>query len=116
MISFHGLNRFYLYRKPCDMRKSFDGLCGIVRRELKLDLLQGDVFIFINRRGDMIKLLMWDRTGFAIWYKRLEEGTFEIPRKVSESDHIEIDQQALLLILEGIELGSVRHRKRYIRV
>ena len=93
------------------MRKSFNGLCAIVRNEMLGQLMGGDVFIFINRRRDRIKLLCWDRTGFVIWYKRLEEGTFELPRDGSG----ELTEAQLMLILEGIDLGSVKQRKRYIR-
>ena len=91
------------------MRKSFNGLSAIVRNEMKGQLMSGDIFIFLNRRRDSIKLLCWDRTGFVIWYKRLEQGTFELP----QGGTVEISEAQLLLILEGIELGSVKHRKRY---
>ena len=76
-------------------------------------LLSGDIFIFINRRRDRIKLLCWDRTGFVIWYKRLEQGTFELPG--GQGTETELSPTQLTLILEGISLASVKHRKRYIR-
>lgn len=104
-----GGRRYFLWRGPTDMRKSFNGLCGIVRNQMQSDLLSGDLFIFINRRRDRIKLLGWDRTGFVIWYKRLEEGTFELPKGASSI----LSQSQLMLILEGIELASVKQRKRY---
>jgi len=91
------------------MRKSFNGLSAIVRNEMGGNLMSGDVFIFINRRRDRIKLLCWDRTGFVIWYKRLEEGTFEVPKGGAG----QLSEAQLMLILEGIELRSVKHRKRY---
>ncbi|MCB9230602.1 MAG: IS66 family insertion sequence element accessory protein TnpB [Bacteroidia bacterium] len=105
-----GSRRFFLWRGVTDMRKSFNGLSAIVRNEMGGQLMSGDIFIFANRRRDRIKLLLWDRTGFVIWYKRLEQGTFEIP----QSGTGEVSEAQLVLILEGIELGSVRHRKRYI--
>ena len=79
MITFGPGQRYWLYRKPTDMRKSFDGLCGLVASGMKRDPLSGEVFVFINRRRTHIKLLVWDRSGFVLYYKRLEEGTFEIP-------------------------------------
>ena len=106
---FSGSRRYFLWRGVTDMRKSFNGLSAIVRNEMKGQLMSGDVFIFLNRRRDSIKLLCWDRTGFVIWYKRLEQGTFELPKGGTG----EISEAQLLLILEGIELGSVKHRKRY---
>ena len=77
MLSLSSRQRFFWYRGAADMRKSFHGLCLLVETEMGLDLMSGDVFVFVNRKRDRMKLLMWDRTGFVIWYKRLEEGTFE---------------------------------------
>lgn len=93
------------------MRKSFAGLCLLVETEMGFDLMSGDVFIFVNRRRDRMKLLMWDRTGFVIWYKRLEEGTYEIPDLSGGS--AEVPWEQLMLILEGVVLKSARRRKRY---
>lgn len=95
------------------MRKSFDGLSGLVRRHLSHPLLSGDVFIFVNRRRDRIKLLMWDQTGFALYYKRLEAGTFELPLTKAEETSLELRWSELVLLLEGIEMSSVKRRKRY---
>lgn len=111
MLSLGSSHRYYLYREPTDMRKGFNGLSGLVRSELGRDPLSGDVFIFINRRRDKMKLLVWDRSGFVIWYKGLESGTFEMPASRAGSHHI--SWQELVLILEGVELKSVRHRKRF---
>lgn len=79
MITFSPAQRYFLYREPADMRKSFDSLCGLVTAGLKRDPLSGEVFVFINRRRTHIKLLVWDRNGFVLFYKRLERGSFEIP-------------------------------------
>jgi transposase len=106
MLPLTPAQRYFLYRPPTDMRKSFNGLSGLVRQELK-DPLSGDVFIFVNRRRDRIKLLVWDRSGFVLYYKQLQQGAFEVP------DREELRWADLLLILEGIELQSVRHRKRF---
>lgn len=97
------------------MRKSFDGLCGLVTDGMQLDTLSGDVFIFINRTRNRLKLLVWDRSGFVIYYKRLEQGTFELPVREKEAAGIEIRWEELVLILEGISLESVRRRKRFIK-
>lgn len=97
------------------MRKSFDGLSGLVRNSLKQDVMSGDVFIFINRRGDRIKLLMWDVTGFALYYKRLERGTFERPILQAGTRSVELRWSDLVLLLEGIEIKAIKRRKRYRR-
>ena len=95
------------------MRKSFNGLGGLVRQHFDHDLMSGDVFIFINRRKDRIKLLMWDVTGFALYYKRLEQGTFEVPLAKAGQNSLELGWSDLVLLLEGIEVKGVRRRKRY---
>jgi transposase len=105
--------RYYFYRQPTDMRKSFNGLSGIVRSELDADPVSGDVFIFVNRRRDKIKLLVWDRTGFVIFYKSLEQGTFELPDFSPGATSYVLKWEELILILEGVALKSVRRRKRY---
>lgn len=111
MIPFGPAQRYYLYREPTDMRKSFDGLCGLVRSGLRRDPLSGEVFVFINRRRTHIKLLVWDRSGFVLYYKRLEEGTFELPAAPQAG---RLTWQQLLLMLEGVSLASARYRKRYV--
>ncbi|MHB2226717.1 IS66 family insertion sequence element accessory protein TnpB [Calditrichota bacterium LG24] len=105
--------KYYLYVKPTDMRKSFDGLIGLVHNQMELDSTGGDVFIFINRRRDRIKLLIWSGDGFWIHYKRLETCTFQIPNHSAKNNHLEIGHEQLMLILEGIDLNSVRKRARY---
>ena len=105
--------RYFMYGKRADMRKGFNGLCGLVRNEFLQNPLSGDVFIFINRPRNRIKLLHWQGDGFAIYYKRLEKGTYEMPEINSTSASIELDAQQLLLIMEGISLLSVKKRRRY---
>ena len=95
------------------MRKGFNGLSGIVTNQLSFDPLSGDVFIFVNRRRTLLKLLVWDRGGFVIYYKRLEQGTFEFPECDDSLKSLELSREDLLLILEGIDLKSVHKRKRY---
>lgn len=97
------------------MRKGFDSLCGLVREEFKMNPLSGDVFIFLSKTRSRIKLLQWQYDGFAIYYKRLEKGTFEMP--IIEPKHTAlISSQQLILILEGIKLSSVRKHKRYEQI
>lgn len=100
----------YLYRTPCDMRKSFNGLSGLIRSELNADPLSGSLFVFCNKRRNMVKLMYWDRDGFAIWHKRLERGSFSVPS--TPSAHACIDRLQLTLLLEGITPKKVN--KRYI--
>lgn len=107
--------RYYLYTRPTDMRKSFDGLCGLVINHLGQNPMTGDVFIFMNRRRTLIKLLVWDQTGFVIYYKRLEKGTFELPSFEEGSSSVKITRRTLMLILEGISLENIKTRKRYSR-
>ena len=95
------------------MRKSLNGLSGLVRSQLGHNPLLGDVFIFLNRRRDKLKLLVWDRSGFLIYYKSLEQGTFELPRFETGAKSCSLAWEELVLILEGVALGSVRRRKRY---
>lgn len=113
MLSFSSRQHYYLYSAPTDMRKQFDGLVGLVRRHFEQEVMGGDVFVFLNRRRDRIKLLMWDTTGFALYYKRLEAGTFELPAQAGGQTSVELSWSDLVFILEGIALESVKRRKRY---
>lgn len=110
MLPVSAATRIYLYRPPCDMRKSFDGLCGLIRNELNGDPLSGSLFVFCNRRRSMVKLLYWDRDGLAIWYKRLEKGTFNLPHNLTQNGRI--DRLQLGFLLEGVVPKKVN--KRYI--
>jgi transposase len=113
MFSISKAYRYFMYSRRADMRKGFNGLCGLVRNEFLQNPLSGDVFIFINRPRNRIKLLHWQGDGFAIYYKRLEKGTYEMPEIKTDSASIELDAQQLLLIMEGISLLSVKKRRRY---
>lgn len=103
--------KVWLYPVPTDMRKSFNGLVALVKNTLKENVLSGDLFIFVNRRLTLMKILYFDRSGFCIWYKKLEQGTFQLPGKTSEKTQLDYTQ--LKLILEGIDLSSIQQRKRY---
>jgi transposase len=116
MIHLPASVRVYLCLTPCDMRKSFDGLHALVREHLQLDAFAGHLFVFASRRRDRIKILYWDRDGFAIWSKRLEEGTYAVPFGTDdESCGREITAQELGAILSGIDLEQATRRKRYRR-
>lgn len=110
-----GRLRFYLYTQPTDMRKSFNGLFGIVQDALQSDPLSGDVYVFINKRRDRIKLLFWEEGGFWIFYKRLEKGTFQRPVSDATSSSIHLSYDELMMLVQGIDLGSIRRRNRYQR-
>jgi transposase len=113
ILSFGKNLRYYLYREATDMRKGFDSLSGLVNREFRMSPVSGDIFIFLNYRRNRIKVLHWQGDGFAIFYKRLERGTYEIPLKNTSLNSVEIEAQTLQLILEGIALSSVKKRRRY---
>ena len=108
-ILFSDRYRYFIYRGGCDMRKGYDGLSGLVRNEWKRDPLSGDVFIFLSKQRNKVKLLHWQKDGFVIYSKRLEKGTFELPKNNS----IEISAQQLQFILDGIDLTSIKKRVRY---
>src|SRR5690606_31791533 len=104
MLSLSPSIRYFLYRHPADMRKGFDGLSGLVRDELRQDPLSGDVFIFLNRRSNQVKLLLWEGDGFSLYCKRLERGTYEIPMQKENSKYLTLRSDELMLILQGIWL------------
>jgi transposase len=96
------------------MRKSFDSLCGIIRRSMHLDPQSSSLFLFKNKRADRIKAVYWDSDGYAMWYKVLQRGTFQFPNlKNISCAGLEIDATTLGLILNGIDLSSIRRRPRY---
>jgi len=115
MLTFAANLRIYLHARPTDMRKSFDGLCALVRNVFQADPLDGSLFLFVNRRGDRLKMLWWDRDGLAQFYKRLESGTFEMLRPDGAAATVEIDATELALLLSGVALSSAKRRKRYRR-
>ena len=100
---------------PTDMRKSFDGLSALVADHLGQDPLSGHLFIFTSRRRDRVKLLYFERGGLAIWYKRLEEGTFAAPQPAGDGKSVQLSADELALLLAGVDLASAKRRKRYER-
>lgn len=113
MFSLTSSLQYLLYRNPTDMRKSFDGLCGMVQDKLDRNPMSGDVFVFINKRRDRAKLLHWESGGFVLYYKRLEKGTFELPDFGSDLSSIELKWSDLMMMTEGISMKNVNRRKRY---
>jgi transposase len=108
--------RIYVAAEPMDLRHSFDGLAAAARSVIGADPLSGHVFVFLNRRRNAVKLLVWDRTGYLLLYKRLERGTFTIANEPRSGDrHVEMDAGELGLMLEGLDLRGARRRKRWYR-
>jgi transposase len=113
MLSFSPSVRILLCREPTDMRRAFDGLARMVVEALGENPFSGHLFVFRNKRGDRLKILYWDRDGYALWYKRLEEGVFRFPKVVD--GRAEVSAAELALILEGIDVTGLKRRKRYAR-
>jgi len=109
MLTISRSNRYFLYRSPCDMRFGIYSLSGLVTNELGSDPMNGDVFVFIGKRSNQIRLLQWDCDGFALYIKKLERGTFEWPQGSSPL----ITSHQMTLLIEGVMLKTVRLRKRY---
>jgi transposase len=105
--------RIYLCTSPTDMRKGFDTLAAMVREHLGHDPLSGHLFLFVGRDRDRIKIFYWDTDGFALWYKRLEEGTFRLPSAKEKGASMELKASELAMLLEGIDLTSIKRRKRF---
>jgi len=113
MLSIPPTVPIFLYTRPTDLRKGFDGLSGIVRSEFAADPLDGSLFLFINRRRDRLKILHFDGTGYWLYYKLLEAGTFEVI--ASEGKCARIDSTQLAMLLGGVSWVRVKRRKRYQR-
>lgn len=114
MLAISSLVTIYLHAEPVDMRKSFDGLFGIIKSDLQRDVRDGGVFMFLNLRRNRIKLIYWDRDGLAIWMKRLEKGCYQRPLRLPDGKHVMVDPEELQSILSGIDLSSIKKRKRYV--
>ena len=115
MISLPHPVRVFFHTPATDLRKGFDALCGLVTSAFSQDPTSGHFFLFVNRRRDRLKILYWDRDGLAIWYKRLETGSFQLPVIDHDAMSVEMSHTQLSLILSGIDLHSARQRKRYHR-
>ncbi len=116
MLNLSELVPIYICTQPTDMRKGFDSLAAVVRDWLDGDPLSGHLFVFRSRRGDRVKLLWWEGDGLALYYRRLEKGTFRFPAAAgTEARSIEISAQELSLVLWGIDPASVKRQPRYQR-
>ncbi len=108
--------RIWLATEPTDMRCGFDRLAERVRAVIGEDPLSGHLFVFRSRRGDRLKILAWDRDGFLLWYKRLEEGVFKLPRVKEGARSLELRASELAMILDGIDVSKLKRVARYERV
>lgn len=116
MISAFGQVRIFLCTEDINMQKSFNSLRGLIITSMHLDPLSGYLFVFKNKRGDRIKAIYWDGDGFAMWYKLLQKGTFQFPDLQNfSSAGLEIDPSTLRMILDGIDLSSIRRQQRFNR-
>jgi transposase len=113
MLSLSAQVKVFLAAEPTDMRKSFDTLAALVHEVLKLDPLSGHLFVFRSKRADRVKILHWDTQGYAIWYKRLEKGNFSFPCPKQDAASVTISATDLAMLLDGVELSSVKRRPRY---
>jgi transposase len=116
MFSLTSSYRYFFYSLPTDMRKSFDGLQGLVQNKLRRDPASGEVFVFVNKRRNRIKLLHWEAGGFVLYYKRLEKGTVELPEMSGKSGRPgeEISWSYLVMIVEGISVKGIKKRERFL--
>ena len=115
MLSISGPTKVFLALEPVDMRKGFDTLAAWVQDALQLDPLSGHLFVFRSKRGDRMKILYWDTRGYALWYTRLEEGTFRFPAAEEAQRSLSISAADLAMLLDGVDLATVQRRRRYAR-
>jgi len=113
MFTLSSSHCYHLYSQPTDMRKSFDGLSGIIRNELDGNPCSGDVFIFINRLRNKIKLLHWQGIGFTLYYKRLEEGTFELLDYDAQVGSITLSYVQIVMLVDGLSIKNIQRRKLF---
>src|SRR6218665_33616 len=110
MLALNPQVKIYLHTEPIDMRKSFDGLYGIILSDMKRDVREGGLFLFLNRRRNYMKITYWDTDGMVIWMKRLEKSCFQRPLRAVDGKHVVIDTTELQAILSGIDLASLKRR------
>jgi transposase len=113
MLSVPHAVKVFLAVAPTDMRKNHDGLAALVEHVLEGDPLSGHLFVFRNRRADRVKLLCWDGDGYAVWYKRLENGMYRFPQAAEETTKLTVTSAELAMLLDGVDLASVRRGKRF---
>jgi len=108
--------KFHLYSQPTDMRKSFDSLSGLVQNELGQSPVSGDVFVFINKTRNKVKLLHWVGSGFVLYYKRLESGTFEHPRYDIKTGSYSLSYSQIVMLIDGISIKNIEKKKHFSRL
>jgi transposase len=113
MLSIPAALKIFLAVTPTDMRKNHDGLAALVEHVLQANPLSGHLFVFRNKRADRVKLLYWDGDGYALWYKRLEKGTFRFPQADEGVARVDIASADLTMLLNGVDLASVKRQKRF---
>jgi transposase len=111
MLSLPPAVRIFVATQPTNLHLSFDRLAALAREVIHQDPCSGHLFVFRNRRGDRVKILVWDRSGFCLWYKRLEQGVFHFP--AAHATHLEVEAPELLLLLDGIDLPPASRRARF---
>lgn len=112
MLSLPPSVHIFVCTRPADMRRGFDGLAALARDVLQQDPLSGHLFVFRNKRADRVKILYWDRSGFCLWYKRIEKGRFHFPDETMDS--VQVEAAELALLLEGIQLRGAQRRPRFV--
>jgi transposase len=113
MLNLSPRTRIWICTAATDLRKGFDGLCGLIRQGLSGNPLSGEVFVFRNKAADRVKILTFEGDGLVIWYKRLERGSFRFPTAADASGKVTVRAADLLMLLDGVDLESVRRRPRY---
>lgn len=113
MLGWPSAIRIFICTEPTDMRRGFDRLAATAHSVTQQDPLKGNLFVFLNRRRDRVKILYWDKSGYCMWYKRLEAGQFHLPDTAVGHESLELDMPQLTLILEGITLSGSHRHKRY---
>ena len=113
MLTLPSSVKIFVHTQPTDMRSGFDRLAMLAETVMQADPLSGHLFVFFNKPANKCKILFWDRTGFVLWYKRLEEGTFRLPRVRGEDASGELKASELAMMLEGIDLKSIKRGKRF---
>lgn len=106
LFSVHETVNYYLYRRPVKMSKSFDSLAALIRTELNKDVINGDVFLFLNRNRTMIKVLVYEKKGFSIFYRRLDEGCFQLPSITDDQISYRMSTEQIMFLLSGVNLES----------
>ncbi len=116
MLTLPAQSQIFFCTQPVDCRKSFDGLSGVIHSVFGMNVLDGHLFLFVNRRCDRLKALWWEAGGLVLWYKRLEKGTFEIPQVAAGQTHATIDATELAMLIGGVPLASSLKRRKRLSV